>query len=577
MSSSTRKRSRISKSSLPIPSFGSTKSLTKQRDTQKNQDASMAKDANATKPNPSKKQKAGFTKDQHNATLAKTCANSTNYLPSLLKIETAIQIHFRKSKAANTPVSIPIDKFLPLVCKALDVSTGMNTTSNMSIQLAAIYLFVGKDTLVNTTTDEISKVSILFDQTLDRIPMLKQCYHTKWIEGESESIHSDDIATIIADIEKALSVCKEKKAQKNREGNGLNKVALDDAQLQRLSLEERIRAKEKIKRDYEARILRTNDSTNRIDPQDGDYARLVPIADAVHTLLRRKPIKSSTINGARSRFVSKSAMAMQSSRKAVSQVQSTATVARSSHQFRPMPLKQVCQTLAKTYKVNNWSANDVKALIRELIGVVPEWIKIIEMGDGGKSSKNKNNGVKMLMVKGGISYQSIRDKLSGRTDGVERLRMDNFDMKPVQTESAVAINSKPEVIQPVHAKKRMRTSELVQMVENTSQTVKKASKLKLKKRIAPISLETQSSTRMNSGAPQQFSPSRNMVQGVPQSLLKDENDVNKEQADPYSPRINYNQHLTEEDYDGGLILESHSTNPRGLKRMFSQLNAGERI
>ena len=576
MSSSTRKRSRIPKSSLPIPSFGSTKTLTKQPDTQKNQDASMAKDTNATKPNPSKKQKAVPSKDQHNATLAKTDANSTNYLPSLLKIETVIQIHFRKSKAANTSVSIPIDKFLPLVCKALDVSTGMNTTSNMSIQLAAIYLFVGKDTLLNTTTVENVKVSILFDQTLDRIAMLKQLYHTKWIEGKS--IHSDDVAKIIVDIEKALLVSKEKKAQKNREGNVLNKVALDDAKLQHLSLEERIRVKEKIKKDYEARILRTNDSTNRIDSsKDGDYVHLVPIADAVHTLLRRKPIKSSTINGARSRLVSNSAMAMQSRRKAASPVQSTSAVSRSSHQFRPMSLKQVCQTLAKTHKVNNWSANDVKALIKELVEIVPEWIKILQMGDGGKSSKNKNKGVKMLMVKGGVSYQSIRDKLSGRTDGVERLRMDNGDMKPVQTENAATINRKTEVIQPVHAKKRMRTSDLVQMVENTSQTVKKASKLKLKKRIAPISLETQSSTRMNSGARQQFSPSRSMEQGVPQSLLKDENDVNMEQPDPYSPRINYNQHLTEEDYDGGLILESHSTNPRGLKRMFSQLNAGERI
>ncbi|GFH61233.1 predicted protein [Chaetoceros tenuissimus] len=576
MSSSTRKRSRISKSTLPIPSFGSTKTLSKQRDTQKNQDASMAKDANATKPNPSKKQKAVPTKDQHNATLTKADSNSTNYLPSLLKIETAIQIQFRKSKAANTPVSMSIDKFLPLVSKALVVSTGMNTTSNMSIQLAAIYIFVGKDTLVNITTDENVKVSILFDQTLDRIAMLKQLYHTKWIKGKS--IHSDDVATIIVDIEKALLVCKEKKAQKNREGNVLNKVTLDDAQLQHLSLEERIRAKEKIKKDYEARILRTNDSTNRIDSQDGDYAHLVPIADAVHTLLRRKPIKSSTINSTRSRLVSNSAIALQSRRKAASSMQSTAAVARSSHQFRPMPLKQVCQTLAKTHKVNNWSANDVKALIQELVEIVPEWIKILPMGDGGKSTKNKNKGVKMLMVKGAVSYQSIRDKLSGRTDGVERLRMDNGDMKPVQTENtATTKNNETEAIQPVHAKKRMRTSELVQMIENTAQTVKKASKLKLKKRIAPISLETQSSTRMNCGAPQQFSPSRNMEQVIPQSLLKDENDVSMEQPDPYSPRINYNQHLTEEDYDGGLILESHSTNPRGLKRMFSQLNAGERI
>ena len=42
-------------------------------------------------------------------------------------------------------------------------------------------------------------------------------------------------------------------------------------------------------------------------------------------------------------------------------------------------------------------------------------------------------------------------------------------------------------------------------------------------------------------------------------------------------RVNYNQHMTDADYDGGLVLQSNSTNPRGLKRMFSQLNAGERI
>mmetsp|Transcript_25044 Transcript_25044/g.37455 ORF Transcript_25044/g.37455 Transcript_25044/m.37455 type:complete len:312 (+) Transcript_25044:112-1047(+) len=42
-------------------------------------------------------------------------------------------------------------------------------------------------------------------------------------------------------------------------------------------------------------------------------------------------------------------------------------------------------------------------------------------------------------------------------------------------------------------------------------------------------------------------------------------------------RVNYCQHLTSSDMDGGEVIHSSSTNPRGLKRMFSLLNAGERI
>jgi hypothetical protein len=42
-------------------------------------------------------------------------------------------------------------------------------------------------------------------------------------------------------------------------------------------------------------------------------------------------------------------------------------------------------------------------------------------------------------------------------------------------------------------------------------------------------------------------------------------------------RVNHHQCMTEEDYTGGIMIESNSTNPRGLHRLFHKLNAGERI
>jgi hypothetical protein len=44
-----------------------------------------------------------------------------------------------------------------------------------------------------------------------------------------------------------------------------------------------------------------------------------------------------------------------------------------------------------------------------------------------------------------------------------------------------------------------------------------------------------------------------------------------------SLRINHHLILTDADYDGGEVITPSYTSPRGLKGMFTQLNAGQRI
>ena len=55
--------------------------------------------------------------------------------------------------------------------------------------------------------------------------------------------------------------------------------------------------------------------------------------------------------------------------------------------------------------------------------------------------------------------------------------------------------------------------------------------------------------------------------------------VSLPQSQDKSPqlRVNFTQVLTAADYDGGEVIDYTSTNPRDLKRMFAQLNNGERI
>jgi hypothetical protein len=71
---------------------------------------------------------------------------------------------------------------------------------------------------------------------------------------------------------------------------------------------------------------------------------------------------------------------------------------------------------------------------------------------------------------------------------------------------------------------------------------------------------------------------RSKPQSEIQVSTKDERSTMSEsRAKTPQLRVNYTQVLTNADYDGGEVIESTSTNPRDLKRMFAQLNNGERI
>ena len=104
-----------------------------------------------------------------------------------------------------------------------------------------------------------------------------------------------------------------------------------------------------------------------------------------------------------------------------------------------------------------------------------------------------------------------------------------------------------------------------------------------KRPMEPTFTKTQEPARILSQSPSKStlkSPTKKQRTGMAASLKRPPSDtlVSPKTKRKRGLRINKHLILTEADYDGGMILEpSLFESPRGLKRLFSQMNSGQRI
>jgi hypothetical protein len=138
---------------------------------------------------------------------------------------------------------------------------------------------------------------------------------------------------------------------------------------------------------------------------------------------------------------------------------------------------------------------------------------------------------------------------------------------------------------PINTKKRKNTSDFVQMAEKQEPPARKVNKLSLSKRGNRIPIPGNSFTNSDGMIPSLAHAGSNLEQVFSFGDSSDDQDHERNQSRSGDVkgeasaglRVNHNQHMTDADFSGGQILHSDSTNPRGLKLMFGQLNAGERI
>jgi len=519
-------------------------------------------------------------------------AEAISYLSSILKIETAMQLQQRRSTSTHAItsacISISMDKFIQIISKAMDVAG----THAMAMQLAAIYITIAQPALIQiqftnkNKTDEISKL-VKIDFTIgNRIQRLTQLYQTRWKQNNLNLNHDLFLSTL-QQVSKMYSLCKQKddcKGNRNKDANDIlrlwtdppadndaartslhqsafsnsNSNANSNANLSSMTLEQRIRAREEAKRVANAKET----IASRQSSDMKQYAHLLPLADALNILLKRKN-RAGTNAGSTSKCT-----------------------------WRPMPLKDVCKQLSgRSFRgvlnfrgMERMNAKDVKTLIGELIEAVPEWVHIVgggATGTGTSKKDKKQKGVKMVVIKHGTNYQTVREKLAGRvlrnveegSTAVVNKKEEPTKLDSSQSNESIAAGvftvtmKKPK--QPT--KKRKNTSDFVTMAQKQMPPARKPNKLSLRKRGNGIPIPGDSLTNRDEMIPSLAHASSNIDQEFSFGDSSDEGEASA------GLRVNHNQHMTDADVSGGLTLQSNSTNPRGLKLMFGQLNAGERI
>jgi hypothetical protein len=114
------------------------------------------------------------------------------------------------------------------------------------------------------------------------------------------------------------------------------------------------------------------------------------------------------------------------------------------------------------------------------------------------------------------------------------------------------------------------------MVEKQETTARKAHKLSLSKRGNRIPIPSNSFSNSDGMIPSLAHAGSNLQQeySFGDSSDDQDHDRNKSRSGDVKGeasvglRVNHNQHMTDADFSGGLMLHSNSTNPRGLKLMF---------
>ena len=596
---------------------------------------------------------------------------STSYLSLLRNIDTVIELQMRRSHSqskttlsartsgTNTgtdsgptltdkaySVSITLDKFINLISKATDANSYGATTKTMMQDLVIVYLITASPELVQVQYDNTNandnassqKMKIVFpdihihnnskssNAKINRLELLSKLYKTKWKGWNTEPVQKlkEQITH-----ERTLKETRVRTRSRTRTAMTAMTVNNQNASASTteailtpgMTLEQRIHARSKARLAQEQTII-----GKQGQGQNNNSIHLL-FADALNIHFRHA--------SKRQRYHTKHGLNLKSksAQERRNQTFVTATA------LRPMSLNEVCAHLSgvsgaragggssgglvgqggvKSFGHGNagktFRKKEVKKILYELADMAPEWIQIVS----GKSARGNSNsrekegrGKKNLMVviKGGVSYQMVREKLNGRVVRARPTSRTNMKLEMAdsqdhddggeetkesslkeETLSSIATAISPASKQSISRstidsslesgdadtgvdadadvrRKRRSTSDFVQIVEKQPQR-SKLSQTKNRNRPfgTPITIPKMPSVYQSLA----------LEYNRDQDVASDSSRITVAGADN-ELRVNYNQHMTDADYDGGLVLQSNSTNPRGLKRMFSQLNAGERI
>jgi hypothetical protein len=248
----------------------------------------------------------------------------------------------------------------------------------------------------------------------------------------------------------------------------------------------------------------------------------------------------------------------------------------------PMPLRTVCQYLLKTNSSSKiflqgqkMNMQYFKNLVREFAKTVPEWIQIVNMTrDEGTSDKSRKKQCPMVVIQDTVSYQSIREKLGARS-----MRNIIRTTPPLGVVTKDDSNSRKRLRDEVnrhdgsidHGSNRNDDND---EEEHDNEHCSNKTQRTIQDNVHTPLISTQPTTSVTSAAAAAATTSTT-------TTVEHGNSKTLTQTNHQSPeiklRVNHHQCMTEEDYTGGIMIESNSTNPRGLHRLFHKLNAGERI
>lgn len=462
-------------------------------------------------------------KDAHRSSVAEDALRVTpsipesNFLPWCLQIEASIQL-----KRFTT---FSFDQLMQITRK-------IASDESMAKKVSVIYIRIAVPELVQL--DENGRFQVV-KCSKNRMTLLQQMYLSKW---KTNSWEEDKI---VQDLVNKL--CKTKTS------SGTKRITLNDHDKPESTLRSRVEAlgKQQMK-DMEALVEKDKILQKRLATEE-----LVLCADSIRLLIR-----GTTLRKGRT----------QQSRSLVSSSTSASSMPKPVRMT--MGMNEVLAVVQKT-KIdlgnNECSKKHAREILENIVNIAPEWIQIVKSNKNDVSNRNRSTVV--IQEQDGL-FQKIRVKLGGRNLQSSTLSKNESAKETHQQQSPIeTIPSKLPSIDKTESKsvptKMQRMSWMEEAPTESGQHIRPSvykSKLSLSK------------TRLAAANTVQ----RSKPQSEIQVSTKDEpSTMSESRAKTPQLRVNYTQVLTTADYDGGEVIESTSTNPRDLKRMFAQLNNGERI
>lgn len=444
--------------------------------------------------------------------------SENNYLPWCLQIEASLQLKRFTTFAFD---------------RLLQVARKIATDEAMSNKLAILYIRIAIPELIQLDND--GQLQIV-KSSKNRMALLKQMYLSKW---KSNSWEQDDI---VQDLVKKL--CKTNTSKRSR------RIIVNDQIKSDKTLRSRVETlgKQQMK-DMEALIEKDKVIQKCLAAEE-----LVVCADAVRLFMR-------------------GAMRRKGAQQRSSLLLSSSPTSLASKPMKmTMGLNEVLNIVQKT-KIDLGNHDCTKKHAREtlesIVKIVPEWIHIV------KSQKNEipiNNRSTVVIQEHDGLYQQVRVKLGGRSVQANTSTYNENPKGTADQQQQTQVETVSTTLPKIDSTKPKETSAKAQRM-SWMEEVPNATDQHIRPPIYKSKLSLSRNRLASTNALQTSQP-----QSEIQVTTNDEG-ISLPQSQAKSPqlRVNFTQVLTAADYDGGEVIDSTSTNPRDLKRMFAQLNNGERI